>query len=430
MPPTTRRRVKVDESPLTHSIGARIRQARLRAGLTQAQLAGDRYTKSYVSALESGSSRPSLAALNYLAARLDIPATVLLTGEADQWTRLEGDVLLASGRWQEALDIYDRHLADAPGRSARAELLRGRAEALLRLDRGPEAASAGSEAAEIFDRLGRESDAALARFWVASGEYLQGNLAEARRLIDAILAKVRAGLRVEPDFHLRLVIALAAIETRDGEYDHALAYLSEIRGLADTLDDRRRAAYFFDLAHSYRETGDYEAAVRTGSASLTLFAAMHAESETAALENDLALAFLKMGNLSRARDLVASARTRFETLEDGRWLAHIADTEAQIALAGSSFEQAATLAEQAIEGAQRTGNQKALIDALVTRAQIRRRRGDVEGADADFARAADLARASGSRGRIREVLGVWSEMLAERGDLRRAYDLTREALSA
>jgi Tfp pilus assembly protein PilF len=157
---------------------------------------------------------------------------------------------------------------------------------------------------------------------------------------------------------------------------------------------------------------------------------MHAESETAALENDLALAFLKMGNLSRARDLVASARTRFETLEDGRWLAHITDTEAQIALAGSSFEQAATLAEQAIEGAQRTGNQKALIDALVTRAQIRRRRGDVDGADADFARAADLARASGSRGRIREVLGVWSEMLAERGDLRRAYDLTREALSA
>jgi hypothetical protein len=66
----------------------------------------------------------------------------------------------------------------------------------------------------------------------------------------------------------------------------------------------------------------------------------------------------------------------------------------------------------------------------VTRAQIRRRGSDVEGADADFTRAADLARASGSRGRIREVLGAWSEMLAESGDLRRAYDLTREALSA
>jgi transcriptional regulator with XRE-family HTH domain len=424
-----RRRVTVDDTALAHSIGARIRQARLQAGLTQQQLAGDRYTKAYVSALENGSSKPSMAALNYLATRLDISAAVLLADTADPWSRLEADVLLASGRWQEALDIYDRLLEESPKSRVRAELLRGRAEALVRLDRGPEAAAAGSEAAEIFDRLRLEADAALARYWVASGEYLQGNPAEARRLFEAILTKVRAGLRVEPDFHLRLVIALASVETRDGEYDRALAYLSEVRGLAAGLDDRRRATYLFDLAHSYRETGDFEAAVRAGSESLTLFAAMHADAEMAALENDLALAFVKLGSLSRAAELVASARTRFEALGDTRRLAHITDTEAQIALAGSAFEQAAALAEQAIEGAELTGNQKALIDALVTRAQIRRRRGERESADGDFARAADLARASGSRGRIREVLGAWSEMLAEGGDLRRAYDLTREALS-
>ena len=429
MPETTRLRATLDETPLARSIGARIRQSRLQAGLTQHQLAGERYTKAYVSALENGLSKPSVAALNYLASRLDMPAAVLLAGETDHWSRLEGDVLLASGRWQQALDIYDRHLDEAPHGDARAELLRGRAEALARLDRGSEAAAAGSEAAEIFDRLGRVADAALARYWVANGEYLQGNVVEARRLLGAILAKVRSGLRVEPDFHLRLVIALATVETHDGEYDQALAYLSEIRGLAENLDDRRRATYFFDLAHSYREAGDYEGAVRMGYASLTLFKAMDADAETAALENDLALAFLKLQNLSRADELVKSARTRFEALGDSRWMAHIADTEAQIALAGSAFDQAATLVEQAIDGAELTGNQKALIDALVTRARIRRQRGDRESADSDFARAAVLARASGSRGRIREVLSGWSEMLAESGDLRRAYDLTREALS-
>ncbi len=427
---TRRRRVTVDDSPLARSIGARIRQARLRAGLTQQQLAGDRYTKAYVSALETGTSRPSMAALNYLSARLSVSPTQLLADQVDRWSRLEGDVLLASGRWQEALDTYDGHLAEASGDAVRAELLRGRAEALARLDRGSEAATAGSEAADIFDHLGREADAALARYWVSYGEHLQGNTGEARRLVEAILARVRAGLRVEPDFHLRLVIALAAIETRDGEYDQALAYLSEVRGLAEKLDDRRRATYLFDLAHSYRETGDYEAAVRAGYASLTLFTGMHAESETAALENDLALAFLKLGNLARAGDFVGSARTRWAALRDDRMLAHVSDTEAQIALADSALDRAAELAEQAIGGAEQTGNEKALIDALVTRAQVRRRLGDVRSADGDFARAATLARSSGSRGRIREVLGAWSEMLAESGDLRRAYDLTREALSA
>ncbi len=370
-----------------------------------------------------------MAALNYLASRLGVTSAGLMAGDADRWGRLEADVLLASGRWQEALDVYDSHLAQTPCGGERAELLLGRAEALSRLDRGPEAIAAGSEAAEIFDREGREADAALGRYWVANGEYIQGNANEARRLIESILARVRAGLRVEPDFHLRMVIALAAVETRDGEYDRALAYLSEIRGLADQLDDRRRATYFFDLAYSYRETGDYEAAVRAGYASLALFTAMGAESETAALENDLALAFLKLGNLARASEFAASSRDRFESLRDARWLAHVADTEAQISFASSSFEQASKLVEQAIEGAELTGNQKALIDALVTRAQIRRQSGEREGAEADFTRAADLARASGSHGRIREVLGAWSEMLAESGDHRRAYELTREALS-
>jgi len=426
---TRRHRVTVDDTPLARAIGVRLRQARLKAGLTQQQLAGERYTKAYVSALENGLSKPSMAALNYLAARLGTSAAALLAEDTDHWSRLDADLLLASGRWQEALDIYDRLLGNAPRGGGRAELLRGRAEALSRLDRGAEAAAAGSEAAEIFAGSGRESDAALAQYWVANGEYLQEHSAEARRLLQTILAKVRMGLRVEPDFHLRLVIALATVDARDGEYDHALAYLSEVRGLAEQLDDRRRASYLFELAYAYRETADYEAAVRTGYAALSLFAAMQADAETAALENDMALAFLKLGNRPRADEFVASARARFEALGNARWLAHIADTEAQIALAGSSLDEAASLAEQAIRGSELTGNQKALIDALITRAKIRRQRGDVEDAEGDLARAADLARASGSRGRLRDVLGTWSEMLAERGDHRRAYDLAREALA-
>ena len=426
----TRHRVVVDDTPLATSIGGRLRAARLRAGLPQAQLAGERYTKAYVSALENGSSKPSMAALNYFAEQLSVAATVLIADESEEWGRLEGDILLAAGRWQDALDIYDRHLLEGPSGGERAELLRGRAEALARLDRGAEATTAASEAAEIFGKLGRDADATLATYWIANGEYLQGNFGEARRHLEAALTKVRAGLRIEPDFHLRLVIALAGVETHDGDHDQALALLSQVRGLADGLDDRRRATYYFDLATSYRETGDYEAAVRAGYSALTLFSAMHADSETAALENDLALDFLKLGNMARAKELAGSARRSFEALRDARWLAHVVDTEAQIALAGGEMDEATVLAARAIEGALSTGNTKAHVDGLVTRAEIKRRGGDVKGAEVDYRLAADLARAAGSRGRVRDALTAWSEMIAESGDMKRAYELMREAMSA
>src|ERR671924_1779064 len=102
----TRRRVVVDDSPLAHAIGERIRRARLAAGLTQQQLAGDRYTKAYISALENGIARPSMAALDYLAPRLGTTASALVNNPAPAWARLEADIALASGRWQDAGDAY------------------------------------------------------------------------------------------------------------------------------------------------------------------------------------------------------------------------------------------------------------------------------------------------------------------------------------
>ena len=63
---------------LAQHIGQRIREARHRAGLTQQQLAGDRYTKAYVSALENGLIKPSMAALRFLAVRLGTTASDLL----------------------------------------------------------------------------------------------------------------------------------------------------------------------------------------------------------------------------------------------------------------------------------------------------------------------------------------------------------------
>src|SRR5918997_5069640 len=91
---------------LARRIGHRIREARQRVGLTQQQLAGERYTKAYVSALETGIARPSMVALTYLAERLNLPASHFLDVEHPAWNRLEVDMRLASGAWQEAVDGY------------------------------------------------------------------------------------------------------------------------------------------------------------------------------------------------------------------------------------------------------------------------------------------------------------------------------------
>ena len=128
-----RRRVVVDHRELARAIGGRIRAARVAAGLTQQELAGDRYTKAYVSALELGHAKPSMAALDYLAPRLGTTSDRLIADHASRWSRLDADLHLASGRLAEAAEAYEDLAELATDRVSRGELLLGAAEAHCKL---------------------------------------------------------------------------------------------------------------------------------------------------------------------------------------------------------------------------------------------------------------------------------------------------------
>jgi transcriptional regulator with XRE-family HTH domain len=60
-------------------LGQRLRSIRLSRNLTQAQLAKDHFSISYVSGVERGQIRPSLGALEQLAGRLEVPLVELAT---------------------------------------------------------------------------------------------------------------------------------------------------------------------------------------------------------------------------------------------------------------------------------------------------------------------------------------------------------------
>jgi transcriptional regulator with XRE-family HTH domain len=169
--PTNRRSHVEADRPLARQVGARLRRARTQAGLTQAQLSEGRYTKAYVSALENGLVKPSMAALGFFAERLQLPIERLLADGESAWTRLEADLRLASGDWASAVDAFQGLVDADPTDHVRAELLRSLAEGLTRLGRGTEAVRAASESAALFDAQGRHAEAGWAIYWQAAGLY-------------------------------------------------------------------------------------------------------------------------------------------------------------------------------------------------------------------------------------------------------------------
>lgn len=99
-------------------LGRRIKSARLRAGLTQAQVAGDALSVGYVSRIESGQRRPDPELLQSIADALRVSVDELLVGVSpDRLTALRVDLdhaelSLATGSPEQALEIVDRILAD------------------------------------------------------------------------------------------------------------------------------------------------------------------------------------------------------------------------------------------------------------------------------------------------------------------------------
>ena len=92
-------------APEALKLGQRLRQLRSAAGLTQSDLAGDRFSKEYVSQIERGKTRPTEGTIEWLADRLGVDAGFLASGVAtDERARLEGALSRAEALYEAQQD--------------------------------------------------------------------------------------------------------------------------------------------------------------------------------------------------------------------------------------------------------------------------------------------------------------------------------------
>src|SRR5207253_9944897 len=170
MTPRTRNRPSLasEDLDLARQVGARLKAARTRAGLTQRELAQPRYTKAYISALENGLIKPSMAALRFLARKLGTVPSAFLADEDTHWQRLDAELRLASGDWQAAADRFQMILDTDPAGVGRGLCLLGLAEANYRLGRARETIASASEALELLTAARRRAEAQRAKYWLAA----------------------------------------------------------------------------------------------------------------------------------------------------------------------------------------------------------------------------------------------------------------------
>src|SRR3954451_23269408 len=101
-------------APASIRLAERLRQLRVSAGLTQSDLAGERFSKEYVSQIERGKTRPTRETIEWLAIRLGVDPSFLASGvSADERGRVEAtltraEALTEANEFDEALAEFEK----------------------------------------------------------------------------------------------------------------------------------------------------------------------------------------------------------------------------------------------------------------------------------------------------------------------------------
>src|SRR5438067_2056191 len=203
-------------------LGERLRQLRVAAGLTQSELAGERFSKEYVSQIERGKTRPTRETIEWLAARLGVDPGFLANGVATDERR--SNILSWRSRcWRRQRD-YE---------AAREDI--ERALQLAEDANDPRTIGAAYfQASLVADREGH---------WVLARNYAE----RARAAYEELSDKVHVG---------QLTNNLGALNFQLGNTEKAIGQLKEACGIAlETGRDADAAQAVSSLAQIQLRTG-------------------------------------------------------------------------------------------------------------------------------------------------------------------------------
>jgi tetratricopeptide (TPR) repeat protein len=240
---------------LAISMGERLRQLRVSAGLTQSEVAGDRFSKEYVSQIERGKTRPTAETIEWLAARLGVDAGFLANGvSADARGRVEtilarAEALTEAHEVDEALAVYDdvRTAVAATGLpELEARLLLGEGRTLLRAGEPRKALDALAPARELSEGPAfSDVERAEILYHVGVARYMLSSISTAVGLLSqALELAVRSGMPCD-QLRSEILHYRSRCYQRQRDYEAAREDVEHALELAQGLSDRRTMGHLY-----------------------------------------------------------------------------------------------------------------------------------------------------------------------------------------
>ena len=308
---TTAAATRKAAAPSGARLGDRLRLLRVAAGLTQTELAGDRFSKEYVSQIERGKTRPTSETVEWLAQRLEVDPAFLSSGvSTDERSRVEAllaraEALSKAYRYKDAVDAYAEARAAVSATNsvelevrtlsgeAWARMQEGDVRAAVELLNGARATAEGSVFSDV--------DRAELVFRLGVCRYKLSSVSTAVALLDEALALAERsdlpcdGLRSDI-YHWR-----SRCHRRQRDFEAAREDVEHALELAQGVDDRRKMAdAYFQASLVAERTGHWVLSRNYAERAKNLFQELDDERTVGRLLNNLGGLSLLLGKPHQA----------------------------------------------------------------------------------------------------------------------------------
>lgn len=447
----------------TMTIAERVRTARIAANKTQQQLAGETYSKSYISAVERGKMTPSVQALGILAERLGLPMSYFLgeseadlgalaetsaalrpspererqmREEAALLTLSEAEGLIRQNQADEALRALnadanepspDLPLAERP----RWYLLAGRAlirkqwfqEAMPLLEKGlnladtlraQAPANQKPNLAEMMERL---------RNFVGGCYYELSQPEMALEYHRRCLAAISDGVVTDLELKLLIYKSLGNDYMALGRHQDATAFYEEASKLANDMDDpRQQGLAYWGLAVAQQSGGDLLRARLNFQKALAIFEMLDNARLVSQLRSMFGQILINLKQYDEAEKNLRQSLGAAERSGDSHTRGVALGNFAHMHLAKGEVEKAIKTAHDGLKVVQETGDRRTEGQLYLTLAEAHKTKQDAKAAERAFKDAISTLEHTQDRELIGRAHEIYGQFLADNGRFQEAYE--------
>ncbi len=423
-------------------LGDRLRQLRVAAGLTQSDLARDRFSKEYISQIERGKTRPTPETIEWLAASLNVDPAFLASGvSSDERARAEAvlaraEALVEKYEYVEAIDEYARALGPVVSTGAvelRVRLLSG--EAWARMLNGEvrdalqllQQARGFVEGPEFSDL-----DRADILFRLGAGRYLISSISTAIALFGESLALIDSSELPSDLLRARVLTWRSRCYRRHRDYEAAREDVERALELAESMEDARTLGDTYFQASLVAERDGHWVLARTyAERAKSQYEELSDRGNVGRLLNNLGGLDSLLGNSERAIERIKQALEVVIECGDDLEIATTVQSLAQVYLRTGDPVRAEEHARHAIrrlDGREDCLGEIGNARLVLGRALLEQERLDEAGAELAEAEDAFAQLSSGSHRAAAWV--AQGDLAQRRGDDRQAATLYRRAAEA